>query len=48
MADRQVRLLRLIEQATGKQVYAGTAPEEGIDVEVDDDEAEAELTIAAT
>ena len=48
MADRQTQLLRLIEQATGKQVYTGTAAEEGIDVEVDDDEAEAEHTIAAT
>jgi hypothetical protein len=29
MADRQKRLLRLIEQATGKAPYMGTVPEEG-------------------
>jgi hypothetical protein len=45
MADRQLRLLRLIEQATGKEVYTGAVAEEGVDVEVDDDEAEAEATI---
>lgn len=48
MADRQARLLRLMEQAREKQVYGGTVAEEGVDVEVDDNEAEAELTIAAT
>jgi hypothetical protein len=47
MADRQMRLLRLIEQATGKQAYAGPQQEEGIDVEEDEDAREAELTIAA-
>ena len=47
MEDRQQRLLALIEQATGKAAYVGTAEEEGQDVEVDEDAAEAELTIAA-
>jgi hypothetical protein len=47
MADRQKRLLKLIEQATGKVSYSGTVPEEGEDVEADEDTVEAELTIAA-
>jgi hypothetical protein len=47
MEDRQKQLLSLIEQATGKAAYTGTAPEEGEDVESDEDTAEAELTIAA-
>ena len=47
MEDRQLRLLALIEQATGKPVYTGSVAEEGEDVEVDDDRAEADLTIAA-
>ena len=47
MEDRQKRLLTLIEQATGKGAYAGTVPEEGEDVEIDEDTAEAGLTIAA-
>jgi hypothetical protein len=47
MADRQKRLLTLIERATGKAAYVGTAQEEGEDVEVDQDTVEAELTIAA-
>jgi hypothetical protein len=46
MADRQKRLLALIEKATGKPVYAGDVPEEGEDDEVDQDTVEAELTIA--
>ena len=46
MADRQKQLLGLIEQATGKTAYAGDASEEGIDVEADEDTAEAEMTIA--
>jgi hypothetical protein len=45
-ADRQKRLLALIERATGKAAYIGTVEEEGADVELDDDAAEAELTIA--
>ena len=46
MADRQKRLLGLIEQAMGKAAYAGDAVEEGVDVESDDDSAEADMTIA--
>ena len=45
MENRQQRLLALIEQATGKAAYVGTVEEEGQDVEVDEDAAEAELTI---
>jgi hypothetical protein len=48
MADRQKRLLALIEQATGKPAYTGTVPEEGEDVEVEDDAVEAELTAATS
>jgi hypothetical protein len=33
MADRQHRLLALIEGAIGKSAYAGTSTEEGEDVE---------------
>jgi hypothetical protein len=47
MADRQKRLLQLIERATGKVPYIGTAPEEGVDVEGDVDTVEAEMTVAA-
>jgi hypothetical protein len=46
LADRQKRLLGLIEQATGKAAYAGDVPEEGVDVEGDEDTLEAEMTIA--
>jgi hypothetical protein len=46
MADRQKRLLGLIEQATGKAAFAGDGGEEGEDVESDEDTAEAEMTIA--
>ena len=46
MADRQKRLLGLIEQATGKTAFAGDGGEEGEDVESDEDTAEAEMTIA--
>jgi hypothetical protein len=45
LADRQKRLLALIERATGKAAYVGTVEEEGQDVEVDADAAEAELTM---
>jgi hypothetical protein len=48
MADRQKRLLALIEQATGKVAYTGDVQEEGEDVEADEDTVEAKLTIAAT
>ena len=47
MDDRQKKLLALIEQATGKAAYSGIVPEEGEDVEADEDTVEAELTIAA-
>lgn len=45
MADRQRRLLSLIEAATGKPAYTGGSDEEGSDGEEDDDVAEASLTI---
>ena len=47
LADRQKRLLGLIEHATGKAAYVGSEPEEGLDVEGDEDSHEAEMTIAA-
>lgn len=46
MADRQKQLLALIEKATGKQAYVGNIPEEGEDVEVDEDTVEADLIIS--
>lgn len=46
MADRQKRLLGLIEKATGKAAFVGDGGEEGEDVESDEDTAEAEMTIA--
>jgi len=33
MADRQKRLLALIERATGKAAYSGDMAEEGVDVD---------------
>lgn len=47
MADRQARLLALIEQATGKAAYAGSMEDEGEDVEDDADAVEATHTIAS-
>ena len=47
MADRQKRLLRLIEQATGKSAYAGDLAEEGEDMQIDEDSAEVEMTISS-
>lgn len=47
MADRQKRLLGLIEQATGRAAYVGDVGEEGVDVEADEDTVEAEMTIAS-
>jgi hypothetical protein len=38
LADRQKRLLALIEKATGKPAYGGPTAEEGEDVEEDDEE----------
>jgi len=46
MADRQKRLLALIETATGKTAYTGPGEEEGQDVEDDDDTIEAGFTLA--
>jgi hypothetical protein len=46
MADRQRRLLALIEQATGKPAYSGPAEEEGVEAEDDEDALEAGLTMA--
>jgi hypothetical protein len=46
MADRQTRLLALIEAATGKAAYTGGIAEEGEDVEFDPDTIEAEKTVA--
>jgi len=47
LADRQKQLLRLIEQSTGKAVYAGDAPDEGEDAGGDEEEGlEAEMTIS--
>jgi hypothetical protein len=43
MADRQKRLLGLIEQATGKAAYTGDAVEEGLDVDADEEMLEAEM-----
>lgn len=47
MADRQAKLLALIEKAMGKEAYKGDVPDEGEDDERDDDGIEAEMTIAA-
>jgi hypothetical protein len=38
LADRQKRLLALIEQATGNIIYSGEVPEEGIDIEEGEDD----------
>jgi len=47
MADRQKRLLGLIERATGKAALSGAVQEEGEDVEGHEDTVEAEMTVAA-
>jgi hypothetical protein len=48
MVDRQKRLLKLIEQATGKAAaYGGEGQEEGEDVEVDADMVEAGMVMAS-
>jgi hypothetical protein len=46
MADRKKRLLELVKRATGKAAYSGEQPEEGKDLESDENTIEAELTIA--
>lgn len=48
MADRQRRLLQLIEGATGKAPYVGDIEEEGADAEADEDTVEAEMTLGET
>ncbi len=40
MEDRQQKLLALIEKATGKKSFAGTTPEEGVDVSEHDEAVE--------
>jgi hypothetical protein len=47
MLNRQKNLLKLIEQAMGKTAYEGEASEEGVDVEVDENAVEAEMTISS-
>lgn len=47
MADRQMQLLSLIEQATGKTCYTGLVKDEGEEVETDQDTREAQLTMTA-
>ena len=47
MEDRQKRLLGLIEQATGKAAYSGNVPDEGEDVEENEESYEAALAVAA-
>lgn len=46
MADRQQRLLKLIEAATGKSAYVDTSEEEGQDFEADEDTVEAALIVS--
>ena len=46
MEDRQARLLRLIEQATGQSAYRGEALDD--EAETDAETAEAELTMATS
>ena len=45
--DRQKRLLKLIERATGKSAYTGNAVDDEVGEEIDADETEASLTITA-
>lgn len=47
MADRQNRLLSLIEKATGKNSYIGITIDEGVEASSDQDAIEAEHTIAS-
>ncbi len=47
MADRQSKLLALIEEAMGKSTYAGDAEEEGVDFEADEDAVESDLILAS-
>jgi len=47
MADRQRKLLALIEEAMGKSAYTGEVAEEGEDIEGDEVSLESGLTLAA-
>jgi hypothetical protein len=47
MRDRQHRLLDLIDAATGQKVDRADRPEDGQDVEGEDDTTEAKLTMSA-
>jgi hypothetical protein len=47
MAAQQKSLLALIEQATGKTPYTGTAAEVGEEIDGDADAMEAEHAVAA-
>lgn len=47
MADRQRRLLSLIEEAMGKRAWSEQDGQDGSEEELDEDETEAELTMAA-
>ena len=46
MNDRQTKLLSLIELSIGKPAYTGSEPEEGVDVEPDENGTEVERTLA--
>lgn len=46
IGDRQQRLVRLVEAAMGKSVYSANSADEGVEAEVDDESAEAELTMS--
>lgn len=46
MADRQKRLLCLIERGTGKAAFAGDGAKKGEDAQADEDTTEADMTIA--
>lgn len=48
MENRQAKLLLLIEQSIGSAAYTGDHVEEGEDVESDEDDTEAEHTLAAS
>jgi hypothetical protein len=48
MVDRQKQLLALIERAMGKAAYVGGVQEEGEEVEANEDNVQAELTVPAT
>jgi len=45
MADRQLRLLGLIEKAIGKASYSGDIPEEGVDAGSDEDDLESGMNL---